>query len=131
MSRLKADGPSHWLEPIGPRLLADARRKSLTIRQRIIAILKEDQVTARDLSRLLGITEKEVYHHLPHVERSLRNEVSIIIDPARCLDCGFVFKKRKRLSTPGRCPVCRSEAITAVVYGIDAERERKIHHGKV
>jgi predicted Zn-ribbon and HTH transcriptional regulator len=123
MSRLKADGLSHWLEPIEQCLIPDTRRNSLTIRQRITAILKEGQVTARDLSRLLGITEKEVYHHLPHVERSLRNGVSLIAEPARCLDCGFVFKKRNRLTTPGRCPVCRSEAITAPVYGINAGRQ--------
>lgn len=75
---------------------------------------------------MLGITEKEVYHHLPHVERSLRNEASIIMEPARCLDCGFVFKKRTRFTTPGRCPVCRSEAITPVVYGMSADREKRI-----
>jgi hypothetical protein len=91
-----------------------------------MAILKERQVTARDLSRFLGITEKEVYQHLPHVERSLRHGVSLITEPARCLDCGFVFKKRKRFTTPGRCPVCRSEAITPAAYGINSESEEKV-----
>jgi hypothetical protein len=81
-------------------------------------ILRERELTAGDISRLLGIREKEVYEHLPHVERSLRTGTTLISRPARCLDCGFVFKKRKRFTTPSRCPICRSESISAPVYAI-------------
>lgn len=34
------------------------------------------------------------------------------------MSCGFTFRKRERLSTPSRCPVCRSEEITETRYGI-------------
>ncbi len=42
-----------------------ARRNSLTIRQRLLQMLRESELTARDVSRLLGIREKEVYRTPP------------------------------------------------------------------
>jgi len=92
------------------------RSSILTIRRRIIQLLQESPSTARDLSRSLGIPEKEVYHHLPHIEKSIRLTGGVIQEPARCLDCGFIFRKRHRFTTPGRCPICRSEAIAPPIY---------------
>jgi len=31
------------------------------------------------------------------------------VEPAECLDCGFVFRKRARLDRPSACPVCRNQ----------------------
>jgi transcriptional regulator len=84
-------------------------------------MLVEGDYTAKEISGRLGIKEKEVYEHLPHVEKSLGKGQSLISEPARCLECGFVFKKRRRFTSPGKCPVCRSESITDPVYGV---RER-------
>jgi len=100
------------------RSYSDRTEMTLTIRQRIRQLLMDGEYTAKDISRILGIKEKEVYEHLPHVEKSLGNRLSLICAPARCLTCDFVFAKRKRLTTPGRCPVCRSEHVSAPVYGI-------------
>jgi transcriptional regulator len=90
-----------------------------TIRRTLAQLLFEGEFSARDLSRLLSIREREVYEHLPHVAKSIGNLSTIISTPARCLDCGFVFKKRERLTTPGKCPVCRSEAVSPPLYGIN------------
>jgi transcriptional regulator len=81
-------------------------------------LLKTGEYSAKDISKILGIMEKEVYEHLAHVEKSSLSKKSIISDPARCLDCGFVFKKRTRFSAPSRCPVCRSESITTPLYSL-------------
>jgi len=86
-------------------------------------MLGEAESTAREISQFLGIKEKEVYEHLPHVEKSLGRSASLISTPARCLDCGFVFSKRTRFTTPGRCPRCRSEAIAPPLYGIMEKRK--------
>ncbi|AFM23072.1 transcriptional regulator [Desulfomonile tiedjei] len=93
----------------------------LTIRKRIAQLLKAGEFTARDISRILHISEKEVYEHLPHVEKSLGNEHNLIAKPAACLDCGFVFKKRTRFTTPGKCPVCKSEGITPPIFGTERQ----------
>ncbi len=92
------------------------RSSTLTIRRRMIELLRASPHTARDLSRSLGIPEKEVYHHLSHIEKSLRIPGGVIKEPARCLDCGFNFRKRDRLTSPSRCPICHSEAIAPPAY---------------
>lgn len=95
-------------------------RTDLTIRQRITEALKTGMLTAKDISRSVGISEKEVHEHLPHISRSIENrgDEQFVVEPSRCLKCGFVFRKRDRLRTPSKCPVCRSEEITETRFGI-------------
>jgi predicted Zn-ribbon and HTH transcriptional regulator len=79
-----------------------------TIRQKIIDLLSQQEMDARDLSHELGIQEKEVYSHLQHVARSLTaRKKKLIVDPSQCLRCGYVFDNRRRLTRPGRCPQCK------------------------
>lgn len=94
----------------------------LTARQKIIEALKGQMLTAREISQSVGIKEKEVLEHLPHIARTIAaNEgagLKLSVEPSRCLECGFVFRKRDRLKTPSRCPVCRSEEITETRFGV-------------
>jgi transcriptional regulator len=81
---------------------------SHTIRQRIISLLSEQALDARDLSRELGLKEKEVYEHLVHVERTVAaSRGRFVLIPSQCLLCGYVFEDRRRLTRPSRCPQCR------------------------
>jgi predicted Zn-ribbon and HTH transcriptional regulator len=82
-----------------------------TIRQAIISLLKEQELSARDLSQVIGIREKEVYEHLTHIARSAAVKGKLRVVPAACRACGFAFRKRDRLTPPGRCFQCRSESI--------------------
>jgi hypothetical protein len=34
------------------------------------------------------------------------------MEPPQCNQCGYSFKKRTRLNTPGHCPICKSESIS-------------------
>ncbi|MBI5588770.1 MAG: transcriptional regulator [Deltaproteobacteria bacterium] len=93
----------------------------LTIRQRIAAALKEGMLTSKDISRAVGIMEKEAIDHLGHVARTVNRAGGgerFVVEPSVCRSCGFVFRKRGRLKTPSRCPVCRSEEITEMRFGI-------------
>jgi predicted Zn-ribbon and HTH transcriptional regulator len=84
-----------------------------TVRQKIIALLTEAEMDARELSREVRIREKEVYEHLTHISRSLEAKGrKISIRPCECLQCSYVFKDRKRFTRPGRCPRCRATRIT-------------------
>ncbi len=89
-----------------------------TIRQQIRDALRTGMLTARDLSQTVSIKEHDVPAHLDHVARSTQPPAVFVVEPSECLDCGFVFKKRTRHSTPGRCPTCKSERITETMYGI-------------
>ena len=80
-----------------------------TLRQQIVTLLGEADLTAREMSERLGIQEREVLEHLEHVR--LAQHGALLVEPASCLACGFVFRKRERLKGPGRCPVCKSEHI--------------------
>jgi hypothetical protein len=82
----------------------------LTLRKQIAEALERESLDLRDLSRLFHIREKEALEHLEHVARS--SVFRLVMDPPRCTECGFSFKKRTRLNTPGRCPLCKSEDIS-------------------
>ncbi len=92
----------------------------LTTRQKIIEALKGNMLTAREISGLVGIREKEVIEHLPHIERSVSGNKSgkFVVESPECRKCGFSFRKRQRLKTPSRCPICKSEEIKEMRFGI-------------
>jgi predicted Zn-ribbon and HTH transcriptional regulator len=90
-----------------------------TIRQQIIDLLSEQEMTARDLSQALSIMEKEVYSHLEHIDRSIaRQQKKLVVVPFACLLCGFSFAARKKWTRPGRCPVCKEGHVGPAWYRI-------------
>ncbi|HXY62086.1 MAG TPA: transcriptional regulator [Nitrospirota bacterium] len=100
-------------EPFTPRETHD------TVRQAILAELRKGMFSARDLSAAVGIPEREVYHHLEHIHRSIASSARrLVIMPAECKKCGFVFAKREKLNRPGKCPVCKGESIRGPRFGI-------------
>jgi predicted Zn-ribbon and HTH transcriptional regulator len=92
-----------------------------TPRQRIIDVITGTKLSSYQLAQILGIPERQVEEHLPHVVKTVARDKTrkFILDPARCQDCDFVFRDRRRLTSPSRCPQCRSEAIATPRYGID------------
>lgn len=102
-----------------PRKPTIPRTAQETLRQSVIALLAERELSAKEISMALGIAEKEVYVHLEHIRRSLQTAGgSLQVTPARCRTCDFVFAKRERLTPPGKCPVCRKEAIADPRFSI-------------
>ena len=90
-----------------------------TIRKEIISLLEHKEMNAREISTAVGVGEKEVYTHLFHIARSIKHQrKKLIITPAKCLGCGYVFEKRKRFTRPSRCPICKSEHIQNPMYRI-------------
>ena len=90
-----------------------------TIRQKIIALLESNTLSAKEMSVEIGISEKDVYGHLEHIRQTInKRNHSFIVTPAECKKCGFVFRKRERLKKPGRCPVCRNESIREPLFAI-------------
>ncbi len=83
----------------------------LTLRKRMIEVLEREALDVKEISKMFGMREKEVLYHLMHLAKSVHPR-QLIAEPASCLACGFSFKKRTRLNTPGRCPICKSEQIS-------------------
>lgn len=91
-----------------------------TPRQRIMELITGTLLSSHQLAQMLGIPERQVEGHLSHVVKSVARDRSrrFVLDPSACQDCGFVFRERRRLTRPSRCPHCRSEAITSPRFGI-------------
>jgi hypothetical protein len=93
-----------------------------TLRKRIAEALERESLDLREISKLFGIKEREALDHLNHIARSVR-PARLIAEPASCRQCGFSFRKRTRLGTPGRCPVCKSEHISPPRFKIERPSE--------
>lgn len=104
---------------------ADANRaRPETIRQSLRAALRDGPYTAHELSALVSVSEAAVAKHLEHLARSIAaSGDGLVVEPARCLECGHAFRDRRRLSTPGRCPRCRSERISPPRFSVSKRSE--------
>lgn len=91
-----------------------------TPRQRIMELITGTLRSARQLAKLVEMPERQVEDHLAHIVRSVMHDRTrrFILEPSECRDCDYRFRSRTRLTTPSRCPHCRSEAIAPPRYGI-------------
>ena len=102
-----------------PRKPVVPRPAGETLRRAISELILDQPLSAREISVQAHIMEKEVYGHLEHIRHSLHaggNQLEVT--PAECRACGFVFSKRDRLTPPGRCPLCRHEAISEPLFSL-------------
>ncbi|MBF0451580.1 MAG: transcriptional regulator [Candidatus Magnetomorum sp.] len=91
----------------------------MTKRQEIIKLLFQADFNARELSKAVGIREKEVYDHLPHIEKSAKNKKETFkVTPAHCMSCDYIFKNRQRMTRPSRCPVCKNQRVEPARFQI-------------
>ncbi|HXX52945.1 MAG TPA: hypothetical protein VEI28_00095 [Thermodesulfovibrionales bacterium] len=90
-----------------------------TVRRKIMDVLDGNSFSARDISAEVGISVREVFEHLGHIQKTRsRGDDHLVMTPAVCKKCGFVFKKRERLKKPGKCPVCRAESIQEPLFSL-------------
>jgi len=76
--------------------------------------------TALEISSAVRIPEREVADHLVHLEKTLRSRGSKLTRlPAQCLSCNFVFRKREKIASPGRCPLCKGEFIAEPSFRVE------------
>jgi predicted Zn-ribbon and HTH transcriptional regulator len=94
--------------------------RAATPRAALLDALLGAALTPREISVRASLREKDVAEHLEHLDRSLRRQGRrLVVDPARCLACGFVFTSRARFSTPGSCPECRSGRVAPPAFRVD------------
>ncbi|HIJ78920.1 MAG: ArsR family transcriptional regulator [Desulfobulbaceae bacterium] len=86
--------------------------RSVTIRQEVLRVLEDAELTVGELSKIIGKSEQELYDHLAH----LRGAKSLIIIPAQCLACGFIFRNREKVKKPGKCPKCKDTHISQPMF---------------
>jgi hypothetical protein len=103
---------------------AHTESRSHTVRQDLaLALRAATPATARDLSKAVGASEKDVLDHLVHLAKSVRARgEELVIAPARCLDCGFVFSQRDKPARPSRCAGCQGGRLTLPAFQIRSHR---------
>ncbi len=83
-----------------------------TLRQEILALLENRELSIGDLSKAIGKSEKELYGHIENL--SIYKSLKII--SAECVKCGFVFEGRYRAKKPGKCPKCKGTRIDPPLF---------------
>jgi len=83
----------------------------MAFRRDLLQLLFEGPRSVSSLARDLGLTRRDVDEDLRHLIRSAQAAGHhVVVEPARCLSCGFTFDDRK-LVKPGKCPECRNTRI--------------------
>ncbi|RLF84197.1 transcriptional regulator [Thermococci archaeon] len=94
----------------------------MTRRQKIIKLLEERDCSVSELALMLEIrgkgSKKIILDDIKAIANVVKREGKVLlIQPAQCKKCGFVFKPEIRI--PGRCPKCKSEWIEEPRFKIE------------
>lgn len=91
----------------------------MSVRTDLMQLLSHEPHSVSSLARALRLTKREVEDHLRHMIRSARAAGhDILVEPARCRTCGFVFAD-DRLVKPGKCPECRESRIIEAMLRLE------------
>ena len=94
---------------------------AMTRRQRLADILDVEARSVEALATEFRTTPRDVEDDLRSLERTLRRDGRrIVVEPARCRRCHFVFHDRadRRYTTPSKCPKCRANQIEPALLRI-------------
>lgn len=83
----------------------------MTRRQEITEVLRAEALSLRDLSEMFHVHIKEILEDISHIEKSVRPQEELIMTPAQCRKCGFIFKDRSKFKKPSKCPKCKGMRI--------------------
>jgi len=93
----------------------------MTLRKHLIEVLSAEPRSVSRLARELRLPRADVEDALRHMLRSARAAGHrIVVLPARCRSCGFIFDEDK-LTKPGKCPSCRGSRIFEPQISLDRE----------
>ena len=93
----------------------------MAYRRDLIALLTAGPRTASSLARQLGLRRGDIEEDLRHALRSaLAAGHRIVVEPARCKACGFLFDT-STLTKPGKCPACKGSRILEPLLRIQAD----------
>ena len=96
----------------------------LTRRQQIMEMLREEPISLQHLANFFRVEMREISGDVEHIKRTLKGKADLIMQPAQCRQCGYVFRGRSKIKRPSRCPKCKHERIIPSLFSI---KDRKHH----
>ena len=91
-----------------------------TRREMIAELLERTEypLTAEEICEQLDIKKRSiVYEDIDHISKSVKREnKELLIRPATCGKCQFVFKVGKSVKEPSKCPKCKSQWILSPAF---------------
>jgi predicted Zn-ribbon and HTH transcriptional regulator len=88
-----------------------------TIRQAVIRWLEIEERSIGDLSKEIGNSEREIIAHLEQIAQTQ----ALRIIPVECLRCGFIFRLRKRIKKPSKCPECKNTYLEEPLFSMKTD----------
>jgi transcriptional regulator len=83
----------------------------MTFRKDLLQLLSAQPRSVSSIALEMGLKRGDVEDDLRHMLRSARAAGhTVVIEPARCKNCGFTFGEEK-LAKPGKCPECKGSRI--------------------
>jgi len=99
---------------------AEREAKATLPRALRAALLGQKPRGLDELSRELGVSEKELPDALDKLRRTLEHSGERLhVEPSRCVACHFELTARTRAKRPSRCPRCSSERLTRPRFWIE------------
>lgn len=89
----------------------------MTRRIEIEDILSKNNISLQDIANIYRVELKEILEDVDHIKKSIKPK-KLVMTPAQCRNCGFIFKERSKIKTPSKCPRCRHERIKACLFTI-------------
>jgi predicted Zn-ribbon and HTH transcriptional regulator len=101
---------------------------SMPTRRETIAELLEradHPLTAQEICEVLDIKKRSiVYEDIEHISKSVKREnKELLIRPAICGKCQFVFKVGKSVKEPSKCPKCKSQWILSPAFMVRCRKK--------
>jgi hypothetical protein len=90
----------------------------MTRRKEMIELLRKQPMTMHELARTFRAETKEILVDLEHIAYTVKPTERLVMNPATCRSCGFIFRTREKRSKPSKCPACKREKITEPIFSI-------------
>lgn len=88
-----------------------------TDRERLRDLLPRGTFTLEQMADVLDEPVHAVVDDLRHVRESHADRFEML--PPECDACGFVYRDRRRVDRPSRCPECRGERISGPWFSME------------
>lgn len=92
-----------------------------TRRERLRELLasRQEGFSLEEIEDILDLRRSVILDDLRHLQMSLRHRPErMLVVPPSCRTCGYTFRIEEPRA-PGRCPICKSEAVLAPVFKVE------------